>query len=215
MPNPGSQPPLTEIAQLGERMWTCRRCPEAGIHVESMPVFSVSATAEAILVGQAPGVHEPVVRRPFAASAGRTLRRWLEPAGLGEEADFYRRLHITAVAKCFPGKRPGGSDLPPSRAMQRTCRPWLDAELAALPDLPVITVGALALTALMPGAKLDTAVGQRVETPDGRTLVALPHPSGASPWPHLPGNQQRLDRAVALVCALLSASPPGGARPRP
>jgi uracil-DNA glycosylase len=175
----------------------------------------VSASAEAILVGQAPGVHEPVVRRPFAASAGRTLRRWLEPVGLGDEEAFYRRLHVTAVAKCFPGKRPGGSDLPPSRAMQRTCRPWLDAELAALPALPVITVGALALATLLPGAKLDTTVGKRLETADGRILVALPHPSGASPWPHLPGNQALLERAIALVGILLSATTAADSRPQP
>ena len=191
---------MSEIAALAERMWVCRRCPAAGITVESMPVFSASESAEAILIGQAPGVHEPVVRRPFAASAGRTLRGWLEPAGLGDEGDFYRRLHVTSVAKCFPGKRPGGSDLAPSRAMQRTCRPWLDAELAALPGLPVITVGALALATLLPGAKLDDAVGEALATADGRELIALPHPSGASPWPHLPGNRARLDRAIARVC---------------
>ncbi len=194
---------MNEIERLAPRMWVCRRCPEAGIHVESMPVFSVSPFAEAILVGQAPGVHEPVVRRPFAASAGRTLRRWLEPAGLGDEAAFYTRLHITAVAKCFPGKARGGSDVPPSRAMLKTCRPWLDAEFAALPGLPVISVGVMALTTLAPGLKLDDAVGAELETGDGRRLFALPHPSGASPWPHLPGNRERLDRAIAQIAAAL------------
>ncbi len=197
---------MSEISQLAPLMWVCRRCPAAGIEVQSMPVFSVSERAEAILVGQAPGVHEPVVRRPFAASAGRTLRGWLEPAGLGQESQFYGRLHVTSVAKCFPGKRPGGSDRAPSRAMQRTCRPWLDAELAALPGLPVITVGALALTTLAPGEKLDDAVGRELTTADGRTLIALPHPSGASPWPHLPGNRERLDCAVALIAARLGTT---------
>ena len=90
--------------------------------------------------------------------------------------------------------------------MQRTCRPWLDAELAALPGLPVITVGALALTTLAPGVKLDDAVGGELTTAEGRTLIALPHPSGASPWPHLPGNRERLDRAITLIAARLGTA---------
>ncbi len=199
---------MSEIQRLAPAMWTCRRCPAAGIAVESMPVFSVSDEAVAILVGQAPGVHEPVIRQPFAWTAGRTLRQWLEPAGLGDEASFYTRLHITAVAKCFPGKRPGGSDVPPSRAMRETCRPWLDAELAALPGLPVISVGAMALTVLAPGVKLDDAVGAELTTAGGRPLFALPHPSGASPWPHLPGNRERLDGAIARIAAALSVRSP-------
>jgi len=168
-----------------------------------MPVFSRLHRADAILVGQAPGVREAVDRRPFIGPAGRRLRRWLEPAGLGTEAEFYARLYIAAVAKCFPGKRPSGGDVRPSPAMVRTCRPWLWRELALVEAPLVIGVGTLALAELAPGTALEDAVGVELRLGDGRPLVVLPHPSGANPWPHLPGNAPRLARALDLLAERL------------
>jgi uracil-DNA glycosylase len=168
-----------------------------------MPVFSHLHRADAILVGQAPGIREAVDRRPFIGPAGRRLRAWLEPAGLGTETEFYGRLYIAAVAKCFPGKRPGGSDVRPSAAMVRTCRPWLLRELALVEAPLVIGVGTLALSEVAPGVALDDAVGVELRAGDGRPLIALPHPSGANPWPHLPGNAPKLARALELLAERL------------
>jgi uracil-DNA glycosylase len=134
------------------------------------------------------------------------LREWLAPAGLGEEEAFYRRLYVTSVAKCFPGKRRSGGDLRPPAAMVRTCLPWLAGELLLVPAPFVISVGTLALEQLAPGTSLDEAVGRELTCTDGRPLIALPHPSGASPWPHRPGNRSRLDRAIELVVARLPAA---------
>lgn len=194
---------ITDLAELHRRLEPCRLCVEAGIRVESMPVFSHLHRADAILVGQAPGIREAVDRRPFIGPAGRRLRAWLEPAGLGTEAEFYGRLYIAAVAKCFPGKRPGGSDVRPSAAMVRTCRPWLLRELALVEAPLVIGVGTLALSEVAPGVALDDAVGVELRAGDGRPLVALPHPSGANPWPHLPGNAPKLARALELLAERL------------
>jgi uracil-DNA glycosylase len=194
---------ITDLAELHRRLEPCRLCVEAGIRVESMPVFSRLHRADAIVVGQAPGVREAVDQRPFIGPAGRRLRAWLEPAGLGTEEEFYGRLYIAAAAKCFPGKRPGGSDIRPSAAMVRTCRPWLLRELALVDAPLVIGVGTLALEELAPGVALDAAVGVELRVPDGRPLIALPHPSGANPWPHLPGNAPRLARALELLAERL------------
>jgi uracil-DNA glycosylase len=194
---------ITDLAELHRRLEPCRLCVEAGIRVESMPVFSHLHRADAILVGQAPGIREAVDRRPFIGPAGRRLRAWLEPAGLGMETEFYGRLYIAAVAKCFPGKRPGGSDVRPSAAMVRTCRPWLLRELALVEAPLVIGVGTLALSEVAPGVALDDAVGVELRAGDGRPLVALPHPSGANPWPHLPGNAPKLTRALELLAERL------------
>ncbi len=190
---------IASIEELHRRLEPCRLCVEAGIRVESMPVFSHLHRADAMLVGQAPGVREAVDRRPFIGPAGRRLREWLEPAGLGTEEEFYGRLYIAAVAKCFPGKRPGGSDVRPSAAMVRTCRPWLLRELKLVDAPLVIAVGTLALAEVAPGVALEDAVGVELRVADGRPLVCLPHPSGANPWPHLPGNAPRLARALELV----------------
>jgi uracil-DNA glycosylase len=194
---------IEDIGELHRRLAPCRRCVEAGIRVESMPVFSRLHRADAILVGQAPGAQEAVDGRPFIGPAGRRLRTWLEPAGLGTEEAFYDRLYIAAAAKCFPGKRPRGGDVRPSPAMVRMCRPWLLRELALVEAPLVIAVGTLALAELAPGVALEDAVGAELRVADGRPLVALPHPSGANPWPHLPGNAPRLARALDLLAKRL------------
>jgi uracil-DNA glycosylase len=195
---------VPELRQVQAEMAVCRRCVAAGIRVESMPVFSGEADAEAMLVGQAPGIRERDIRMPFAGQAGARLRRWLEPAGLGTEEAFYRRLYITSVAKCFPGKRPGGGDVRPGGPMIRTCLPWLTQELALVRAPFLISVGTLALEQLAPGVTLDNAVGVELETANGRPLIALPHPSGASPWPHRPGNADKLASAVTLIARRLA-----------
>src|SRR6185369_2533999 len=124
------------------------------------------------------------------------LREWLAPAGLGDEESFYGRLYVAAVVRCFPGKRPGGgSDIRPSPAMVR--------ELELVPAPVVLSVGTLALEELAPGVRLDDAVGAELRLADGRPLLALPHPSGASPWPHMPGNAERLARALRMVAERL------------
>jgi len=63
----------------------------------------------------------------------------------------------------------------------------------------VVAVGTLALAEVAPGVALEDAVGVELRFADGRPLVALPHPSGANPWPHLPGNAPRLARALELL----------------
>src|SRR5438046_930443 len=83
------------------------------------------------------------------------------------------------------------SDPPPSPGMLRTCLPWLARELELVEAPLVISVGAMALAQLAPGAALQAVVGEQLRMADGRPLVPLPHPSGASPWPHLPGNRER------------------------
>jgi len=194
---------IPDLDALQRALRPCRRCVAAGIRVESMPVVSGRRDADAILVGQAPGIRERENLRPFSGPAGRRLREWLAPAGLGDEASFYGRLYIAAVVRCFPGKRTGGSDVRPSAAMVRECVPWLRRELELVRAPLVISVGTLALEELAPGVRLDDAVGAELAVADGRPLVALPHPSGASPWPHLPGNAERLERALRMVAARL------------
>jgi predicted nuclease with RNAse H fold len=51
--------------------------------------------------------------------------------------------------------------------------------------------------------ELTAAIGERFER-EGVPVVPLPHPSGASSWPHAPGNRERLERALELVHAELA-----------
>ena len=187
------------VETLGREMRACRRCLESGYDIIPGAIFSGPAPAPLMLVGQAPGVTEVQAQRPFNASSGRRLFQWLGEVGF-EEVDFRTRYYMTAVTKCYPGKHPSGKgDRKPSRAEQKLCRPFLDRELAMVSPSVLLAVGGLAIETLL-GQKirLDEAVGQVFDV-DGRQVLPLPHPSGASLWPNLPENQARIQQALVLL----------------
>ncbi len=188
-----------EWAALRAEMRACRRCVEAGYRVTPGAIFSGQPPSPLMLVGQAPGVTEVQAGRPFNASAGRRLFRWLAQVGL-EEDEFRARYYMTAVTKCYPGKHPRGrGDRKPSRAEQKLCRPFLDRELALVRPRLVLAVGGLAIETLL-GRKmrLDEAVGRVFEV-EGRRILPLPHSSGASLWLNRKEHQALLRRALTLL----------------
>ncbi|MBN1658957.1 MAG: uracil-DNA glycosylase family protein [Anaerolineae bacterium] len=186
-------------AALQSEMHACRRCLEEGYDIEPGAIFSGPAPAPLMLVGQAPGVTEARVHRPFNASSGTRLFQWMAQVGL-DEADFRRDYYMTAVTKCYPGKHPKGKgDRKPSGAEQALCRPFLERELALVRPRVILTVGSLALETLLGrSARLADAVGHCFEV-DGRYVLPLPHPSGASLWLNRPENQARLQKALELL----------------
>ncbi|HSR32847.1 MAG TPA: uracil-DNA glycosylase family protein [Anaerolineae bacterium] len=184
---------------LKAEMRACQKCLDAGYEITAGAVFSGPAPTPVMLVGQAPGVTEAQVKRPFNASSGTRLFQWLAESGL-EETEFRTRYYMTAVTKCYPGKHPNGKgDRKPSRAEQAFCRPFLDQELGMVQPSIVLAVGGLAIeTLLNQRLRLDQAVGHVFQV-DGRHILPLPHPSGASLWPNRPENQARLQQALALL----------------
>jgi uracil-DNA glycosylase len=172
---------------------------EAGYEIVPGAVFSGPAPASLMLVGQAPGITEAEVKRPFNASSGTRLFQWLAEAGI-EETDFRKRYYMTAVTKCYPGKHPGGKgDRKPSRAEQKLCRPFLERELALVQPRALLAVGGLAIETLLgERLRLNEVVGRLFEV-GGRVVLPLPHPSGASLWPNRPENQALIEQAMVLL----------------
>jgi len=159
-----------------------------------------------MLVGQAPGPREGSFGRPFAWTAGRTLFRWFEESlGIGEE-QFRAGVYMAAVARCFPGKAKGGGDRKPDAEEIVRCRSFLEREVAVLRPELVLAVGSLAINEVLgeraAGKKLDALVGDAVRVSWlGHTtdVIALPHPSGASPWHKIEPGKTLLGRALDHV----------------
>jgi uracil-DNA glycosylase len=188
---------FTDMASLHAAIDQCRRCGAAGHHIEGLPVFSEIHQARIMLIGQAPGPSEAEVRRPFNGDAGKRLFRWLQRAGW-TESSFRKTAYISAVTKCFPGKQTSGKgDRVPSVAEQKLCRPWLDAEITLIKPELIIPVGSLAIKLFYPAdVKLEDIIGQTMVDGEGRRIVPLPHPSGASRWHADPANVGRLETAL-------------------
>ncbi len=175
----------------------CRRCPG----VVAPPVYGLAVRSPVMLLGQAPGTREQQELRPFTWTAGKRLFGWFESIGL-PEGEFRRRVYMSAVARCFPGKNPRGGDRVPSRAEIANCSAWLEAELELLRPRLVIPVGKLAIAALLGERRLADAVGARHSAlAAGRPVdvIPLPHPSGASTWIHTDPGKTLLQRALRLL----------------
>lgn len=172
-------------------------CPDG-----SAPVLSGDGTERAMLIGQAPGWRETATGVPFAHDAGKRLAGWLAQAGVSLE-DFRGRWYVTSVGKCYPGRKPGASvDSPPSRAEVARWAPFLDAEVRLIAPALVVLVGGLAHRyAFGADARLDDLVGRELtwDRAPSASVIALPHPSGASTWLN---DKQRVTlwrRAVELL----------------
>ena len=163
------------------------------------PILSARPGQRALIVGQAPGITEPTRGVPFAGAAGRRLIDWLAPLRIASHADFLDRFAIAAVAKCYPGRHPGGrGDRPPSRDERAHCRPWTDALVRLLEPRVVIPIGRLAIDDWLSPLPLAECVGQQFEI-DGRIVVPLPHPSGVSAWTNSDAHRVLVRRAVLLI----------------
>ena len=181
-----------------EQLLACDRCP--GMHkpvVSGGPVLS-----RVVLVGQAPGDKEPLLGRPFAWTAGKTLFKWFEGSvGLTEE-DFRSKIYMAAAARCFPGKRPEGGDRVPSREEVENCAYWRDREFDILRPKLVIPVGKLGISQFLAAERLDDVIGKQFHVRYGRhrfDLIPLPHPSGASTWHRVEPGKTLLQKALNLM----------------
>ena len=182
-----------------EELRACRKCAR----MESAPVSGGPVKSEVMLVGQAPGTHEPQLGRPFAWTAGKTLFRWFEQAcGFGEDV-FRANVYMAAVCRCFPGKHPKGSgDRVPDDEEIANCAPWMESEIRLLQPKLVIPVGKLAIAQFITAEKLSEVIGRRIPLERGGVefdLVALPHPSGASTWHRTEPGKTLLKQALGLL----------------
>lgn len=180
----------------------CTRCPQ--MHrpaVTGRPIQS-----PVMLVGQAPGVKEPEFGRPFAWTAGKLMFKWFaEHCGIDEEA-FRSRMYMAAVCRCFPGKHPNGrGDRVPDATEVATCRDWMLREFDLLQPRLIIPVGKLAISQFMKVGPLVDMIGKSfvITLPNGQstTVIPLPHPSGASPWPRMEPGKSLTRDALALINA--------------
>jgi uracil-DNA glycosylase len=176
----------------------CTLCPR----MHRPPVTGRAVLSRVMLLGQAPGSREPVLGRPFAWTAGRTLFGWFErECGVAEE-EFRASVYMAAVCRCFPGRNPVGGDRVPDAGEVENCSRWLHAELALLRPVLILPVGKLAISQFIPFGKLVDVIGRAFPVTHGGhsfDIIPLPHPSGASTWHRAEPGKTLLAQALRLV----------------
>jgi uracil-DNA glycosylase len=177
---------------------SCTICP--GMH--RPPVVGRAVVSRILLVGQAPGVKEPILGKPFAWTAGKTLFKWIHSATGWDEEEARDRIYFAAVCRCFPGKNPKGGDRVPDPQEIAACGKWLQREVDLLRPSLIVPVGKLAITQFLEFSALADVVGRAIPaTFPGHQceLVPLPHPSGASTWHRTEPGRTLLVRALEIL----------------
>jgi uracil-DNA glycosylase len=193
------------LLKIHENLRACQRCPD----MCGRAVHGPALRTKVMLIGQAPGIHEGTLGRPFAYTAGKTLFKWFE-SSLGADEETLRELiYFSAVARCFPGKaKSGKGDRAPSKTEIENCREHLRAEMDAVKPKVVLAVGKVAIAEVLaaigitPSTPLEQLVGSKFEAKfHGHTIevIPLPHPSGVSRWPHTEPGKTKLKQALELI----------------
>jgi len=189
---------LNKIIDHQNNLSACTRCEKM-----IQPVITCSpVNASIMLIGQAPGIHEARVRRPFGWTAGKTLFKWFSSIGVEEEY-FREHVYMAAVCRCFPGKNPKGSgDRVPNKEEIASCKQWLETEYELLQPKLIIPIGKLAIAQFLSAKKLNEVVGQQfvIDSPQLQAdCIPLPHPSGLSTWYNMEPGKTLLQDALALI----------------
>jgi uracil-DNA glycosylase family protein len=167
-----------------------------------------TSTAELMLVGEQPGDKEDLAGRPFVGPAGRLLDEALEEAGIDR-----RLVYVTNVVKHFKWKARGKRRIhdKPSWSEIAACRPWLEAELAAVEPNVLVLLGASAAQSLLGRSfRVTRSRGEILEgTGIAPYVMATIHPSAVLRAPDAETRereQRELAKDLAGVAPLLSGS---------
>jgi uracil-DNA glycosylase family protein len=153
--------------------------------------------AKLMLVGEQPGDREDVEGEPFVGPAGGVLARALEQAEV-ERDDVY----LTNAVKHFKWRPQGKRRLHQSPRVGEieACKPWLDAELAAVRPVGLLALGAVAGRSLFgPKVRVTKDRGRLLASPLAPIAALTLHPSAIL---RQRNHEEREEAMAALVADL-------------
>lgn len=167
-------PPQATLETLREAAAHCQACPlwQCG----TQTVFGEgNRHATTLFVGEQPGDQEDRLGKPFVGPAGQVFDRALRAAEIARA-----QLYVTNVVKHFKwiAKGPRCLHQSPNKAEVRACRPWLEAEIAAIQPQGIVCLGAVAARALLGDTfRVTQQRGEFLVSPFAPWILATLHPS--------------------------------------
>jgi DNA polymerase len=192
-------PPDADVDQLREAVQGCRGC-ELWRDATQAVFGDGEAPARMMLVGEQPGDKEDLAGEPFVGPAGRVLAQALDEAGISRE-----RVYLTNAVKHFRFEQRGKRRIHqrPDAGNISACRPWLEAEFAAVRPAVIVCLGATAGRAVLGRVvKIGAERGRPLEA-EGRTVVITIHPSAVL---RLRDSSERAAAVGALAADLRTAA---------
>lgn len=155
-----------KLQLLHEEICACGRCALGGTRANAVPGEG-SATADVVVVGEAPGAEEDRTGRPFVGRAGKLLDLMLMSIGLPREQVF-----ICNVLKCRP---PENRD--PLPAEIEACTAFLHRQIEAMAPKALLAVGKFAAQFLGESDAPISKLRGRVHRYRGTPVIATYHPA--------------------------------------
>ena len=189
---------MKDLIRHQKNLLNCNKCN----NMVGKPIIGNPTKSKIILIGQAPGIKEGDLKKPFAWTAGKNMFKWFASIGLNEEK-FRKNVYMAAVCRCYPGKNISGSgDRVPTEDEIKKCSSWLNYEIDLLQPNLVIPVGKLAISQFINFEKLNDVVGKKIKyKKDNLSLdiVPLPHPSGLSTWYKKEPGKKLLNDSLRII----------------
>lgn len=162
---------LTTIQEQLEAAATAGNLPLASKAADIvMGEGQVGATV--MLIGEAPGYHESVQRRPFVGVSGKLLRKTLTEVGISPES-----VYISNIVKVRP---PDNRDPSPEEIL--AFKLFLDQEIRTLAPKLIVTLGRFSMAKFLPDVFISQVHGRLHKVVwEGESLYVLPmyHPAAA------------------------------------
>ena len=154
------------LADIAAEIAPCRNCPLHQTRRNTVPGDGPD-DAEVMIIGEGPGEHEDRQGRPFAGPSGNVLKQLLESAGLSRN-----QVYVTNVIKCrAPNNRT------PSKTETKSCRHFLERQIATLRPRLIIAMGAPALNWFRPDLRITREQGQVFINAPGQLVFPIMHPA--------------------------------------
>lgn len=136
------------------------------------------ASARVMIVGEAPGMDENAIGRPFVGYSGKKIDSALATTGLSRN-DVY----ASNVVKCRPtivddvgkerNRRPSGAEV-------KACMPLLEAEIAVLKPSVIVALGVTAVNALTGETSIASAIERGTLYHGSIPVIPARHPAATT-----------------------------------
>jgi len=151
--------------------------------------------AKVMLIGEVPGNREDIEGKPFVGPAGKLLDTALAEAGIDRT-----KVYVTNAVKHFKFEPRGKRRIhqKPNAAEIAACRPWLDAEIAAVKPRIIVCLGATAAQALLGrDFRVTQHRGEFLKSELAPVVMATVHPSSILRMPDQNAKREEMKRFVA------------------
>jgi uracil-DNA glycosylase len=186
--------PNPSLKELQEEARGCRACDLWKLGTQT--VFGEGLPGSQIMfIGEQPGNQEDLEGKPFVGPAGKLLDEALAEAGIDR-----KKAYVTNAVKHFKWEPRGKRRIhkKPNAAEITACRPWLNAEIAALHPKIIVCLGATAAQALLGrDFRVTQQRGELLKSSLADVVMATVHPSSILRAPDEKTRHEEMRRFVA------------------